>query len=104
MRQRATGGQRQHHLAGQCELREQVQPGLEQTRVGRLVDRRRDHHAVRPGQLRDRLGDLRVLGVAGQQGIRRQVEDAQVTKLVAVLLDGSRDVREQPGRPRDHLG
>jgi hypothetical protein len=56
----AAGGERQHGLAGECVLREQVQQSLEDTGVGRLVDGGADDDAVGTCE---QVGDLDDRGV-----------------------------------------
>jgi hypothetical protein len=80
----AAGAQHQHGLAAQRVLRQQVEKGLEQAAVGRLVDRRGDHHQPRRGHLLTRATDGRIVEVGTHQRRRRQVAQDDLGPRLAV--------------------
>ncbi len=80
----AAGGKGQHGLAGERVLREQVQKGLEDAGVRRLVDGGADHDAVGAGEQFGGLDDGGVPEVRAEQGLGRDGPDVQRDHLVAL--------------------
>jgi hypothetical protein len=98
VRHAAAGRQRQDCLPLERELRQQVEPRLEQPGVGGLVHRGRDHDAVGADEPVLGLRDPRVGAVTGLQGLGRQVEHAQVLDVVTGQREVCGDVVQQLGR------
>ncbi len=73
----AAGGQRQHRLALERLLRQQVEEHLQHAAVGGLVHRRRHDQGPGVGHLFHRMGDGPVARVGQQQRLGGQVADVQ---------------------------
>ena len=63
----AAGAEREHGLAAQRVLRQQVEEGLQQAAVRGLVDGRGDHHQARRGHLLAGAADGRIVEVGAHQ-------------------------------------
>lgn len=74
-------------LAAQCELREQVQEHLEQTRIGRSIHRGDDDQRVGGVDGVDRLSQVRVGGVATEQGFAGKSRTCRVRTLCPAALN-----------------
>lgn len=97
VRRAPAGGEGEHGLAGERVLRERVEEGLEESRVGRLVDGRADHHSVGVPYQGGGAGDLRMSGVGGEERGGGQRADIQGGHPVPVQGEAFPDRVQEPG-------
>ncbi|MNT21673.1 hypothetical protein D3C72_1570200 [compost metagenome] len=99
----AARGQRQHQLARQTILRQQIEEGFQQPCIRGLVDGRGDHDGVGVGHGAHGAGDCRIVVVGQQQGTRRQVAHMQLGVAVALQHQLFADMQQQAAGTRWEL-